>query len=78
MRRSSSDSRFQCKASLKGAEFNWQHMFSNGFGFQANYAYVKSSLTYDNVGNQFALVGLSNSANLVGIYVPETGVRPRF
>ena len=45
-------------------------MFSNGLGFQANYTYVKSSLTYDNMGlgNQFALVGLSNSANLVGIY----------
>jgi TonB-dependent receptor len=57
-------------ANLKGAEVNWQHMFDNGFGFQANYTYVKSDLTYDNlgIGNQFALVGLSNSANLVGIY----------
>jgi len=57
-------------ANLKGAEINWQHMFNNGFGFQANYTYVKSDLTYDNlsVGSQFALVGLSNSANLVGIY----------
>jgi TonB-dependent receptor len=60
----------QDKASLKGAEVNWQHMFKNGLGFQANYTYVKSGLTYDNMGlgNQFALVGLSNSANLVGIY----------
>ena len=60
----------QKKASLKGAEVNWQHMFSNGLGFQANYTYVKSDLRYDNLGqgNQFALVGLSNSANLVGIY----------
>jgi TonB-dependent receptor len=60
----------QKKASLKGAEVNWQHMFSNGLGFQANYTYVKSDLKYDNLGtgNQFALVGLSNSANLVGIY----------
>ncbi|WP_322405236.1 TonB-dependent receptor [Massilia luteola] len=60
----------QDKASLKGAEVNWQHMFNNGLGFQANYTYVKSSLKYDNMGlgNQFALVGLSNSANLVGIY----------
>ncbi|MCS0589944.1 TonB-dependent receptor [Massilia norwichensis] len=57
-------------ANLKGAEVNWQHMFANGFGFQANYTYVKSDLKYDNLslGNQFALVGLSNSANLVGIY----------
>jgi TonB-dependent receptor len=45
-------------------------MFANGLGFQANYTYVKSDLTYDNtgVGTQFALLGLSNSANLVGIY----------
>ena len=60
----------QDKANLKGAEVNWQHMFNNGLGFQANYTYVKSGLTYNNLGsgNQFALVGLSNSANLVGIY----------
>lgn len=57
-------------SSLKGAEVNWQHMFDNGLGFQANYTYVKSDLTYDNTGTgaQFALPGLSNSANLVGIY----------
>jgi TonB-dependent receptor len=60
----------QNKSSLKGAEVNWQHMFENGFGFQANYTYVKSDLTYNNagMGPQFALIGLSNSANLVGIY----------
>jgi TonB-dependent receptor len=60
----------QSNATLKGAEVNWQHMFANGLGFQANYTYVKSDLKYDNasLGNQFALVGLSNSANLVGIY----------
>jgi TonB-dependent receptor len=45
-------------------------MFDNGFGFQANYTYVKSDLTYNNAstGPQFALLGYSNSANLVGIY----------
>jgi TonB-dependent receptor len=60
----------QKNANLKGAELNWQHMFANGLGFQANYTYVKSDLKYDNmgIGNQFALVGLSNSANVVGIY----------
>jgi len=61
----------QKKASLNGLEFNLQHMFGNsGFGIQANYTYVHSGLKYDNesVGEQFALVGLSNSANLVGIY----------
>jgi len=58
-------------ATLKGAEINVQHMFGNsGFGIQANYTYVKSDLTFDNAGkgNQFALVGLSDSANLIGIY----------
>ena len=71
------------KSNVKGAELNWQHMFDNGFGFQANYTYVKSDLHYNNAlpGNvdgvaQFAMVGLSNSANLVGIYENEkTSVR---
>jgi TonB-dependent receptor len=63
------------KSNIKGAEINWQHMFDNGFGFQANYTYVKSSLTYNNAAGslingvaQFAMQGLANSANLVGIY----------
>ncbi len=46
-------------------------MFGNsGFGVQANYTYVNSGLKYDNgsVGEQFALVGLGDSANLVGIF----------
>lgn len=61
----------QKKAKLNGLEFNVQHMFGRtGFGVSANYTYVHSGLKYDNnvVGEQFALVGLSNSANLVGIY----------
>jgi TonB-dependent receptor len=61
----------QKKASLNGLEFNVQHMFGNsGFGVSANYTYVHSGLRYDNtsVGEQFALVGLSNSYNVVGIY----------
>ncbi len=61
----------QKEASLYGAEVNLQHMFGNsGFGLQANYTYVHSNLAYDNasVGEQFAVVGLSNSANLVGIF----------
>jgi len=63
------------KSTLKGAELNWQHMFENGFGFQANYTYVKSDLQYNksapasiNGVAQFAMIGLANSANLVGIY----------
>jgi outer membrane receptor for ferrienterochelin and colicin len=61
----------QKKASLNGLEFNLQHMFGNsGFGVSANYTYVHSGLRYDNksVGEQFALVGLSNSYNVVGIF----------
>jgi TonB-dependent receptor len=61
----------QKKAKLHGAEVNVQHMFGNsGFGLSANYTWVHSGLKYDNaaIGEQFALVGLSNSANLVGIY----------
>jgi TonB-dependent receptor len=36
----------------------------------ANYTYVDSGLGFNNagIGEQFALVGLSDSANLVGIY----------
>jgi TonB-dependent receptor len=61
----------QKKAKLNGLELNLQHMFGNsGFGVSANYTYVHSGLRYDNlsIGEQFALVGLSNSANLIGIF----------
>ena len=61
----------QKRAMLYGTELNIQHMFgSSGFGIQANYTFVNSGLKYDNasMGEQFALVGLSDSANLVGIY----------
>jgi TonB-dependent receptor len=61
----------QKRASLRGLEVNLQHMFGNsGFGVAANYTYVHSGLKYDNTGlkEQFALVGLSDSANLVGIF----------
>jgi TonB-dependent receptor len=65
----------QKKASLNGLEANLQHMFGDtGFGVSTNYTYVHSGLKYNNasVGEQFALVGLSNSANLVGIYEDKT------
>ncbi|SDH15571.1 TonB-dependent receptor [Duganella sp. OV458] len=61
----------QKKASLDGVELNLQHMFGeSGFGVSTNYTYVNSGLKYDDnkVGEQFALVGLSDSANVVGIY----------
>jgi len=57
--------------SLDGWEFNIQHMFgASGFGLAANYTWVDSGLTYNNgaLGTQFALTGLSDSANLVAFY----------
>lgn len=61
----------QKAANLDGLELNVQHMFGeSGFGLSANYTYVRSNLKYDNykIGEQFALVGLSNSSNLVAMY----------
>jgi TonB-dependent receptor len=61
----------QRSASLYGLEFNVQHMLGNsGFGVSANYTIVNSGLKYDNnsIGEQFALEGLSDSANLVLFY----------
>ena len=61
----------QQAANLHGMEFNVQHAFgSSGFGLGANYTVVLSGLNYDDskIGEQFALEGLSNSANLVGFY----------
>ncbi len=56
---------------LTGFELNMQHVFGNsGFGFAANYTRVTSGLQYDNykTETQSALVGVSNSYNLVGFY----------
>jgi len=61
----------QRSASLDGWEFNVQHIFgASGFGVAANYTVVDSSLTYDNYnrGEQFALEGLSDTANIVAFY----------
>lgn len=61
-------------ASLHGFEFNIQNAFGNsGFGVGANYTAVLSGLKYDNnnLNDQFALVGLSNSANVVAFYENE-------
>lgn len=61
----------QRSASLDGWEFNVQHLFGqSGFGLAANYTIVDSNLTYDIsvIGEQFALEGLSDSANLVAFY----------
>jgi len=56
---------------LDGFEFNVQHVFGDsGFGLAANYTKVDSGLTFDNtdLGTQYPMVGLSDSANLVAFY----------
>ncbi len=61
----------QHSASIDGWEFNLQTLFGDtGFGAQLNYTVVSSGLTYKNtvLDEQFALVGLSNSANIVAFY----------
>jgi len=60
-------------AVIDGFEFAWQHFFGEtGFGYQLNYTTVNGDIGYDNGGainvDQFALVGLSDTANAVLIY----------
>ena len=61
----------QRSASLDGLEVSLQHMFGeSGFGGSVNFTIVDSDLSYDNesLGDQFAIEGLSDSANLVAFY----------
>ena len=57
---------------IYGAEFAGQHFFGDtGFGLQANYTIVRGDVHFDNLNidaNQFALLGLSDSANVVLMY----------
>ena len=56
---------------IDGWEIALQHLFGDsGFGVIANYTIVDSNSSYDNtsLNNQFAIEGLSDSANLVGFY----------
>ena len=58
-------------AEIDGFEFAWQHFFGDsGFGGIANYTIVDSDIAYDNLSlnNQFAIEGLSDSANIVAFY----------
>jgi TonB-dependent receptor len=61
-------------AVLNGWEFAGQHFFGDsGFGIQANYTIVNGSIGYNlyaepGAATQFALSGLSDSANVIGIY----------
>lgn len=60
-------------ATLSGLEIAAQHFFGDsGFGVSANYTFVDGSVEFDNTlistATQFALVGLSDSANLAVMY----------
>ena len=58
-------------ATIDGAEFAIQHLFGDtGFGVQANYTIVDSSAEFDPAAfvQTVNLIGLSDSANLVGFY----------
>ncbi|WOH37268.1 TonB-dependent receptor [Thalassotalea fonticola] len=61
------------EAKIDGIEFAVQHFFGEtGFGVQANYTTVNGDIGHDVDGDptvtQFALVGLSDTANLVLMY----------
>ena len=61
------------EGNIDGIEFAWQHFFGEtGFGFAANYTMVNGDVELDPGASpavdQFALVGLSDSANLTAIY----------
>ncbi len=61
------------EGNIDGMEFAWQHFFGDsGFGFQANYTLVNGDVELDPGAspdeNQFALLGLSDTANLTAIY----------
>lgn len=56
---------------ITGLELNIQHLFGDtGFGIQANMTIVDSDAEFDpnNFDEQAILIGLSDSANLVGFY----------
>ena len=60
-------------AKIHGWELGGQHFFGEtGFGVQANYTIVEGDVAFNDAGdpnvNQFALLGLSDSANLVLMY----------
>lgn len=61
------------ESSLKGLEISAQHFFGDtGFGVAASYTYVDGDVAFDNGGStavdQFALTGLSDTANVTLIY----------
>jgi TonB-dependent receptor len=65
----------QKTAAVDGFELNLQHAFGDtGFGFVVNATFVEADVGYDTsrpLENQFALTGLSDSANFIGFYDGE-------
>lgn len=60
-------------ANIHGFELGGQHFFgSTGFGISANYTIVDGDVSFNDAGdpniNQFALLGLSDSANMILMY----------
>jgi TonB-dependent receptor len=63
----------QEKANIHGVELAFQHFFGeSGFGLQGNYTVVDGDVAFNDAGdpgvNQFALDGLSDTANATFIY----------
>jgi TonB-dependent receptor len=63
----------QESASIHGIEFSFQHFFGeSGLGIAGNYTMVDGDVEFDNAGNpgvdQFALLGLSDTANATLIF----------
>ncbi len=63
----------QKKANIHGVEFAFQHFFGeSGFGLQGNYTVVDGDVAFNNAGDpgvdQFALLGLSDTANATFIF----------
>ncbi|MFT7558122.1 MAG: TonB-dependent receptor [Flavobacteriales bacterium] len=66
------------KAEITGLELAVQHTLEMGFGAQLNYTFVDSDREYDNseFDQQFALEGLSDTANAV-VFYENFGVQAR-
>ncbi|TYK67470.1 TonB-dependent receptor [Colwellia echini] len=65
----------QDSTTVDGWELNIQNIFGDtGFGAIANYTIVNTADEYDpySLDNQFAITGLSDTANLVGFYENES------
>ena len=65
-------------AKVDGFEIAFQHALESGFGIQANLTFVDSDAKYDAsvFDSQFALPGLSDTANLVAFY-DKNGIQVR-